>query len=81
MTTSRPSWSPVNEKYYQDDSSDDDDDDQDDYPGELAVPEIVHLPLTPPPSHPAVDIPIVVGDQSSSPEVSPQDMGTYLLRV
>ena len=63
VTTSRIPWCPINDKYYQDDSSDDDNDDQEDDPQVQVVPEIDHLPLTLPPSHPVVNIPIVAEEQ------------------
>ena len=74
----RKPWCPINNRYYEEDSSDDEDDNTDDYAQEQAVPEVEHLPLTPPPSHPAANIPELILDQPSSPEVSPQDMELIL---
>ena len=60
----RKPWSPINDRYYQEDSSDDDKDDKDQ--NHLEIQEAVKdriFPLTPPPSHGAVNIPLIIVDQ------------------
>ena len=75
VTKFKTPWYPINNE---EDSSYNEDDNLDDYVQEQAVPEVEHLPLTPPLSHPAANIPELIIDQPSSPEVSPQDMELIL---
>ena len=76
----REPWSPINDKYYEDDSSDDNEDEEDqrDHVNVQEDVEIRVFPITPPPSHKVVNIPLVVVEQHSSPEASPSDMELVL---